>query len=78
MPGAGLNAPVCLFPIWNLSEFLDFANLGLNVNLKDLGCEMRNLETKSVLGPCAKFAKCEMFISRGEYLKSVFLSIMWI
>ena len=28
---------------------------------------MRNLETKSVLGTCAIFAKCNMFISCGEY-----------
>ncbi len=32
--GAGLNAPISFFPTQNLGEFLDFANLGLNVNLK--------------------------------------------
>ena len=67
MLGAGLNAPICLFPTWDLGEFLEFANLGLNVNQKDLSCEVQNLETKSVLGTCAKFAKCEMCISHGEY-----------
>jgi len=36
---------------------------------KDLGCEVRNLETQSVLGPCANFAKCKMLISRGENFK---------
>ena len=35
--GAGLNAPICFFPTRNLGEFLDFANLGLNVNLKNRG-----------------------------------------
>jgi hypothetical protein len=30
--GSGLNAPC--FPTRNLGEFLDFATLGLNVNLK--------------------------------------------
>ena len=44
-----------LFPTWNLGEFLEFANLGLNVNRKDLDCEVQNLETKSVLGTCANF-----------------------
>ena len=56
--GAGLNAAICFFPTWNLGEFLEFANLGLNVNRKDLDCEVQNLETKSVLGTCANFAKC--------------------
>ena len=50
-------------------------NLCLNVNPKDLVCEVRNLETKSVLGPCAKFAKCEMFISRGEYAGRVHFQV---
>ena len=35
--GAGLNAPISFFPTRNLGEFLDFANLGLNVNLKNRG-----------------------------------------
>ena len=35
--GAGLNAPICFFPTRDLGEFLDFANLGLNVNLKNRG-----------------------------------------
>ena len=35
--GAGLNAPICFFPTRNLGEFVDFANLGLNVNLKNRG-----------------------------------------
>ena len=35
--GAGLNAPICFLRTWNLGEFLDFANLGLNVNLKNRG-----------------------------------------
>ena len=43
-----------------------FGNLGLNVNRKDLDCEVRNLETKSVLGTCANFVKCEMLLSRGQ------------
>jgi len=50
----------------DLKSGIILGNLGLNVNPKDLGCEVRNLETKSVLGPFANFAKCETFISRGE------------
>ena len=49
-----------------LKTNMEIQNLGLNVNPKDLGCEVQHLETKSVLGPCTNFAKCEMFISRGE------------
>ena len=52
---------------WHLGEFLEIWNLGLNVNPKNLGCEVQNLETKSVLGPCANFAKYQMFISLGEW-----------
>ena len=50
--GAGLSAPICLFPTCNLGEFLEFANLGLNVDRKDLDCEVQKLGTKSVLGTC--------------------------
>jgi len=56
--GAGLNAPICFCPTWNLGEFLGIVNLGLNVNRKDLDCEVGDLETKSVLVTCAIF--CEL------------------
>jgi len=35
--GASLNDPICLFPARNLDAFVDFANLGQNVNLKNGG-----------------------------------------
>ena len=54
MLGAGPSAPISFSLTWNLVEFLEILNLGLNVNPKDQGCEVRTLEMNYVLGPGAK------------------------
>ena len=63
--GSGLNAPMCLSSTWNLCEFLDMYSLGLNVNLKDQDCEVRNIELSYVLVSGAKL-RYAMRIRSGE------------
>ena len=38
--GAGPSALICFSSTYNLVEFLEIQNLGLNVNPKDQGCEV--------------------------------------
>ena len=49
---------------WNLVEVLEILNLGLNVNPKGQGCEVKNLLISYDLAPGVR---CEWLIRRGDY-----------
>ena len=62
---------------WNLGEFLDIWNIGLNVNLTDQGFQMWNPGSCSVLGLGAKLCKICWSVVESHLLMFVSGLLVW-